>query len=102
MSTPAEISLLAERQSRARAGFEQLRDDICAAFEALEDGLPAGAPFAAEPPGRFGRSPWDRTDPSGRPGGGGLMAIVKGRVFEKVGVHVSPVHGEFAPEFRDQ
>src|SRR4051812_18878550 len=102
MSLSSEIPLLAERKARARAWFEQLRNDICAAFEGVEDVLPAGAPFAAEPPGRFVRTPWDRTDHSGKPGGGGVMAMMKGRVFEKVGVHVSTVHGEFAPEFRDQ
>jgi coproporphyrinogen III oxidase len=103
MSAPApEAAMLAQRKSRARAWFETLRDDICAAFEALEDALPAGAPLGESAPGRFLRTPWERTDHSGKPGGGGTMAMMTGRVFEKVGVHASTVHGEFAPEFRDQ
>jgi len=92
---------LEARKARARAWFESLRDHICAAFEGLEDALPPGAPRTAEPAGRFVRTPWGRTDHSGAPGGGGVMSMLKGRVFEKVGVHVSTVFGEFAPEFRN-
>jgi len=97
VSTDIETS-----KTRARAWFEALRDDICAAFEAVEDALPKSAPLGGSAAGRFVRTPWQRTDHSGQPGGGGVMALMRGRVFEKVGVHCSTVHGEFAPEFRKE
>jgi coproporphyrinogen III oxidase len=89
---------LPDKQARARAWFESLRDQICAAFEALEDA--ADAALYGERVGRFERKDWARTDHTGAPGGGGMMSLMHGRLFEKVGVHVSTVHGEFVPEFR--
>ncbi|WP_341990889.1 oxygen-dependent coproporphyrinogen oxidase [Azorhizobium sp. AG788] len=87
-------------KSEARAWFEALQGRIIEAFETLED--EASEALYPGAPGRFERSPWNRTDHSGAPGGGGAMALMRGRLFEKVGVHTSTVFGEFAPEFRDQ
>jgi coproporphyrinogen III oxidase len=95
-------SPLDAQKQRARAWFEALRNDLCAAFEHLEADLPAGAPHADRAPGQFVRTSWTRTDPGGAAGGGGQMSLISGRVFEKAGIHTSTVHGEFAPEFRKQ
>src|SRR6266700_4852133 len=92
---------LESRKARARAWFESLRDEVCAAFEALEAEAPADLHGTA--PGRFERTPWQRTGASGEPGGGGgEMSMLRGRVFEKAGVQISTVFGEFAPEFRNE
>ena len=101
MDTEA-AELLEQRKVQARAWFERLRDEICAAFEKIETDLPTTAPLGDRPAARFTRKPWLRTDHTGKPGGGGVMSMLHGRVFEKVGVHTSTVHGEFAPEFRTQ
>ena len=90
----------AERKAKASAWFGELRDRICAALEALENEAPKTLYWGA--PARFERKSWERKDHTGAPGGGGDMAMLHGRVFEKAGVHVSTVHGEFAPEFRAQ
>ena len=85
-----------DQKARAKAWFEDLRDRICAAFEAIEDDLtgPNAARFADQGAGRFERRAWDRPE-----GGGGVMSLMRGRVFEKVGVNVSTVEGSFSPEF---
>jgi coproporphyrinogen III oxidase len=89
-------------KAAARAWFEVLRHDIIIALEKIENDLPETAPLGRQEPGKFVRTPWERTDHSGGKGGGGLMSMMGGRVFEKVGVHTSTVHGTFAPEFRKQ
>ncbi|MDT8343238.1 MAG: oxygen-dependent coproporphyrinogen oxidase [Thermohalobaculum sp.] len=81
-----------DRKARASAWFTELRDRICAAFEALEDQLTRG-PHADMPAARFERKATRRTASDGTDGGGGEMSVMRGRVFEKVGVNISTVHG---------
>ena len=88
-----------ETQKQAAADwFATLRDRICAAFEAIED--EHTGPMRDAAPGRFERSSWTRPDEGGAPGGGGEMSIMRGRVFEKVGVNISRVEGTFSEGFR--
>lgn len=89
---------LADKKHRAHTWFSTLQTRICAAMEEIEQ-THTGA-LADQPAGRFERTPWKRSDTEDL--GGGTMALMAGRVFEKVGVHVSQVYGEFSPEFRSQ
>ena len=84
----------------AQAWFEALRDQMVAEFEAIE--TVQDTPLADRSPGRFAQEPWSRPTTDGTPGGGGVISVMRGRVFETVGVNVSTVWGEFSPEFRRQ
>jgi coproporphyrinogen III oxidase len=94
MSEPKAFPPDPERCERATAWFTALRDRICTQFEAIEDEIAAERPEEGGA-GRFEQTAWQRPE-----GGGGTMAIMRGRVFEKVGVNISTVSGEFSPEFR--
>lgn len=96
--TTTEGTTVEHRKETAKAWFENLRDQICAAFEAIED--ECDTQMGGREAGRFSKKPWDRIDDNGVKGGGGVMSMMNGRVFEKVGVHTSTVFGEFAPEFQ--
>jgi coproporphyrinogen III oxidase len=87
-----------EEKARARAWLEDLRDRICATFEAIEAEYADGQ-LSDRPAGRFERKTWARPSEDGADAGGGTMSVMKGRVFEKVGVNVSTVYGTLSPEF---
>jgi len=82
-----------EHKKQAEEWFKTFRDDLCAALEACEDDVHSRPGDA----GRFEQTEWTREDPEG---GGGVMSVLRGRVFEKAGVNVSTVMGEFSDEFR--
>jgi coproporphyrinogen III oxidase len=88
------------RKHQAAAWFRELRDRLCAEFETIEDEFDGQNADLA--PGRFERTEWLRPSDSGESGGGGVMSILRGRVFEKVGVNFSEVEGTFSPEFARQ
>jgi len=92
MTLPADIDT---KKITAAAWFRALRDRICAGLEAIE--AEVTGPNAHMPAGKFERTPWDRAA-----GGGGEMSMLHGRVFEKAGVHISSVHGNFSEDFAKQ
>ena len=108
MSSPgritADLELASEtdsRKMRARAWFQTLRDKIVSLLEQLEAEAPAS--LYPEAPGRFVRTSWSRTAaPDGTDQGGGVMGMMRGRLFEKVGVHTSTVYGAFDTDFAKQ
>lgn len=103
--TPDQLSQvlpndLEAKKAEAEAWFAQLRDQIVGAFERIEQESEGKPGTQGHGPGQFVLTPWERTNHDGAPGGGGMMGTMKGRIFEKVGVHVSTVHGTFAPAFQ--
>ena len=95
-----QASTADERKTRMRAWVDELRDRICAEFESIEDALTGQLSDLA--PGRFERKSWSRASEDGSDAGGGVMSIMRGRVFEKVGVNVSEVQGQFSADFAKQ
>ncbi len=102
MTEPLHDTILDVRKRAAVEWFDSLQERIVAAFEALERREDAAFAEPGAEPGRFALTPWERTNHDGAPGGGGRMGLLKGRLFEKAGVHCSAVHGTFAPEFARQ
>lgn len=101
LHTESKPSLIDERKEIASAWFKELRDQICATFESIENEL-TSTQKKDMAPGRFERKAWPRKNEDGSAGGGGEMSIMRGRVFEKVGVNISIVHGAFSESFRQQ
>lgn len=89
-----------EHKSRAVEWFKQFRDDLCLALELAETDLEGPNGSSDLEPGKFHRKTWERPGEGGKTGGGGTMSVMRGRVFEKAGVNISEVEGEFSEEFR--
>ena len=87
---------MADFSVRVADWFENLRDNICGQFETIESDA-EDSPLSDQPSGHFERKNWTRDG-----GGGGQISVMHGRVFEKVGVNISVVHGQFAEDFRAQ
>lgn len=102
--TTSKADIWTDRKDLAASWFKSLRDTICARFEAIEDELTDSSSTA----GRFERKPWNRNNDNSlnHTGsvlrGGGEMSLMRGRVFEKVGVNFSCVHGTFSEQFASQ
>lgn len=92
----ADDALLESRKAKAHEWFRTFQSDLISRLEAIEDA--AGPPLFHGEAGRFERTDWKRGD-GGEDLGGGTMAVLRGRVFEKAGVHVSCVHGSFSEAF---
>jgi coproporphyrinogen III oxidase len=93
-----QCAITEAQKEKASAWFKELRGSICAEFEAIEDAYGEGV-FSDIPAGQFTRKQWNRATEDNSDGGGGEMSVMKGRVFEKVGVNISTVHGTFTDEF---
>ena len=94
---------LEQKKKIAQTWFERLRDDICSSFEACEDEVSGANTMEASAKGSFERSTWKRPkNEDGTEGGGGVTSVMRGRVFEKVGVNVSTVYGSFSEKFQSQ
>ncbi len=96
MTEPASL------RDRVRDRWRDLRDRLCGAFEAIEDEAAGLDLYPSGAPGRFERTAWRRPEENGQDAGGGVMSVMRGRVFEKVGVNFSEVFGDFSPEFAKQ
>jgi coproporphyrinogen III oxidase len=97
------LGSLEQNKKAAQNWFERLRDDICSSFEACEDEVFVANTMEASAKGSFERSSWKRPkNEDGTEGGGGVISVMRGRVFEKVGVNVSTVYGSFSEKFQSQ
>ncbi len=96
-----------QQREQVQQWFRKLRDRLCRSFEDIEQSLQSSkiaAYNADEPPGCFQRKLWQREDDSSEKGagGGGEISLMRGRVFEKIGVNISTVHGAFVPELQSE
>src|SRR3989338_1445033 len=89
---------LEQKKQKCRAWFKNLRNKICTEFEKIEEEYVKNSNDTK----KFSRKKWQRETVDNSDGGGGEISLMKGNVFEKVGVNISTVFGEFSEEFRKQ